>query len=67
MAKAMPTIVAVDVSERLTTIAALLATGLVRLHSRTALTSQKRDENLQQSAVQGLEIEPETVLSVHTG
>ena len=48
--------------ERLTEVAGILAAGILRLHTRTALPDNTTD-----SGSPGLEVLDETVLSVHSG
>ena len=52
-------------------LAELLARGLIRLHKRRAAlgqsTEQPHPERALDSGLGGLEVSPETVLSVHTG
>lgn len=57
--------------ERVAEVANILATGIVRLHTRAALspdaTGHSAVENPANSASPGLEVPDETVLSVHNG
>ena len=53
--------------ERLREVAAILATGILRLHQRAALPSEKLPENLETLVPNGLAIPPETRLSVPVG
>jgi hypothetical protein len=48
-------------------IAAILATGLLRLHQRAALPTKEPEENLANLRPDGLAIPPETRLSVRVG
>ena len=53
--------------ERLRQVAAILATGILRLRQRAALLSEKPPEILENSASNRLAIPPETRLSVPVG
>jgi hypothetical protein len=54
--------------ERFSEIAAILADGVLRLHTRAALSAESSSpEKSQNSASEGLEVSDETVLSVHRG
>ena len=57
--------------ERLAEVANLLATSILRLHSRAALSNdvarRSSPENPPESAAACLEVSDETVLSVHNG
>jgi hypothetical protein len=57
--------------ERFTEVASILAAGILRLHTRAALsedtTNHSAPENLAESASPGLEVSDETVLSVPNG
>ncbi len=62
---------AVTSDERLAEVAGILAAGILRLHTRTALspdaTAPSTSENPTKSATPSLEVPDETVLSVHNG
>ena len=57
--------------ERRSAVASILAAGILRLHTRAALTpataSSPADENPAKSTSPRLEVSDETVLSVHNG
>jgi hypothetical protein len=54
--------------ERLTEIAAILATGILRLHAQAALSSAESHlEISRDSGHERLDLPAETVLSVHSG
>ena len=57
--------------ERLAEVAGILAAGILRLHTRMALSADaarlSARENPAKSAAPGLEVPDETVLSVHNG
>ena len=57
--------------ERLAEVAGILAAGVLRLHTRMALSPDVAGlsgrKNLAESAAPGLEVPDETVLSVHNG
>ena len=57
--------------ERLTEVAGIFAAGILRLHTRGALSGETANhpaqENLAESATSCLEVSDETVLSVHNG
>ena len=58
-------------NERMREVASIFAAGILRLHTRAALTPATStlavSENLSNSAPNGLEVLPETRLSVHPG
>lgn len=58
-------------AERLAEVAGILATGILRLHTRVALSPDAAElsarKNLANSPAPGLEVPDETVLSVHNG
>jgi hypothetical protein len=58
---------AMTTAERLRAVAALLAAGILRLHSRAALPADSGPKNPPESGQNCLEISSETVLSVHKG
>jgi hypothetical protein len=54
--------------ERLSEVASIFATGILRLHARAALSCDHPAlRESQNSAPPGLEVSGETVLSVHCG
>jgi hypothetical protein len=57
--------------ERLAEVAGILATGILRLHMRGALSLEPADrpapKNLAESGTSCLEVSDETVLIVHNG
>jgi hypothetical protein len=53
--------------ERIREVARIFADGVLRLHARTALTSNPNFNNLPKSSPDGLEDCVETGLSVHLG
>jgi len=57
--------------ERLAEVAGILATGILRLHVRAALSPDASErpapKNLAESGTSCLEVSEETVLSVHNG
>ena len=57
--------------QRLSEVAGILATGILRLHSRAALTDGESEDpapkSVEDSASSCLELSAETVLSVHNG
>ena len=57
--------------ERLAEVAGILATGILRLHTRLALSTDAAGlsarKNQAESAAPSLEVPDETVLSVHSG
>lgn len=53
--------------ERLREIAAIFASGLLRLRARTALSTDPDAKNLSKTGQDSLELSAETSLSVHTG
>lgn len=57
--------------ERRAAIASILASGILRLHTRAALTPEpgasRGIENSQNPGISPLEVSDETVLSVHNG
>ncbi len=53
--------------QRLSEVATILATGILRLQSRAALPASHAQKNLPESPSQRLELPDETVLSVHNG
>jgi len=55
-------------SERVVDVAAILANAILRLHARTALSSDVETPDASTDfCLASLEVSPETVLSVHTG
>jgi hypothetical protein len=48
-------------------VASILAAGILRLHARAALSSEKVPEKSPELASAHLEVSAETVLSVHNG
>ncbi|MFL5240589.1 MAG: hypothetical protein ACJ8FY_00650 [Gemmataceae bacterium] len=54
---------AMTAHERLSEVAAILAAGILRLHSRAALPTKPDQDSVQDC----LEVPTETVLTVHSG